>query len=159
MGGSAMKVYIILLCLVLINFFFLQNKMFGQPKLWEIYTISDQPYINVIIDKYESDSLYLKYMDQLFIIHQDSIKYLVKRNKSNFAAGCIIGAVVGGIIGITTYREPKGNGLVSLDFGPFTSTVAGIFIGGAVGGLAGAASGADNKYRIDKLEPETKRNY
>jgi hypothetical protein len=152
-----MKLNIVLFFLFSINLYFLPNKTFAQPKLWEIYTTSDQPYINVIIDKYEADSLYLKYMDQLIILHQDSIKYILHRNESNFGAGFLFGALAGGIIANLAYREPEHDGLISLDFGRFPSTIAGVFIGGTFGGLAGAASGADNKYRIDRLDSEDKR--
>ena len=151
-----MKPNILILFLFLLNFYFSQNKTFAQPKLWEIYTTSDHPYVNVTVDKYESDSLYLKYMNQLIILHQDSIKYIIHRNKSNFVAGFIIGAVAGGVIVNATYKEEK-TGFISLDLGRFPSTVVGIVLGGTLGGLVGAASGADNKYRIDKLDPVTKK--
>jgi len=68
-----MKLNIIYFSLASIDFFFIQNEIFAQHQIWEIYTTSNQPFVNVFIDKYESDSLFIKSMNQLFILHQDSV--------------------------------------------------------------------------------------
>jgi len=148
-----MKFNIIFL-FALISFYFLQNKAYAQPQLWEIYSISNQPFVNVTVDKYESDSLYLKYMDQMIVLHQDSIKYLLHRNESNFGLGFLIGAVLGGILGNSASQ--RSDDLFS-GSGRSSSTLFGILIGGAIGGSAGLASGADNKYQVEKLNSEDKR--
>jgi len=154
-----MKLNIIFFFLAPIIFYFLQNEIFAQPQLWEIYTTSNQPFVNVTIEKYESDSLYIKSMNQLFILHQDSIKYLLKRNESNFGFGFIIGAVLGGIFGNAISQDGE-KGFYDLGFsaiGRALSTAFGILIGATLGGLAGLASGADNKYQIQKLNVEDKK--
>jgi len=144
----------IIFFLISISFCFLQNKTFAQPQLWEIYSTSNQPFVNVTVDKYESDSLYLKYMDQMIVLHQDSIKYLLHRNESNFGLGFLIGAVLGGILGNSASQ--RSDDLFS-GSGRSSSTLFGILIGGAIGGSAGLASGADNKYQVEKLNSEDKR--
>ena len=151
-----MKFNIIVFVLISVNF--LQNEIFGQPQLWEIYSISDQPYINVTIDKYESDSLYIKSMEQLFVLHQDSIKYLLRKKESNFGLGFLIGAVGGGIFGAaisTSSNEFYDMGFS--DTGESLSIVSGAIIGGILGGIVGLASGADEKYQMEKYSTEGKR--
>jgi hypothetical protein len=132
----------------------LQNESFAQPQLWEIYSTSNQPYVNVIVEKYTSDSLYIKSMNQLFIFHQDSIEYLIKKRDSNFGLGFLFGAVAGGIFGATT--SSVSDGLFS-GIGKGLSIALGAVIGGVVGGVIGLVTGADEKYQIDKLKPEVKR--
>ncbi|HEX9739960.1 MAG TPA: hypothetical protein VGA29_04225 [Ignavibacteriaceae bacterium] len=144
----------IILFLISISFYFLQTKTFAQPQLWEIYTISDQPFINVTVDKYESDSLYIKSAFQLIALHQDSIKYLIKRNESQFGLGFLIGAVLGGVlIGLTA---DENEGFFS-ELWRGTATFFGIILGGAIGGIMGLAAGTDTKYNLEKLDSETKR--
>ncbi|MGE5859083.1 MAG: hypothetical protein ACM34J_00920, partial [Ignavibacteria bacterium] len=112
----------------------MQNEIFAQLQLWEIYTTSNQPFVNVFIDKYESDSLFIKSMNQLFILHQDSVKYALKRNEPNFGIGFIIGAVLGGIFGNAIYQD--GEESYDLGFsaiGRLSSTILGIVAGGALG--------------------------
>lgn len=131
----------------------LQNELFAQPQLWEIYSTSNQPFVNVVIEKYESDSLYLKSTNQLFIFHQDSVEYLIKKKDSNFGLGFLLGAVAGGILGATT--SSNSDGFFS-GIGKGLSIVLGTVIGGVVGGVAGLISGADEKYYLSKLKPEDK---
>jgi len=144
--------------LILISINFLQNEISAQSQLWEIYSTSDQPYINVTIDKYESDYLYIKSMNNLFVLHQDSIKSLIMEKKSNFGIGFLIGAVGGGIFGAATAsssNEPYDLGFS--DSGESLSIVSGAIIGGILGGIVGLASGADEKYQIEKYSAEGKR--
>jgi hypothetical protein len=153
-----MKFNIQVFLFVSISIVCLQNKTFAQPQLWEIYSTSDQPFINVTVDKYESDSLHIKSADQLYKLHQDSIKYLVKRKESNFGLGFLFGAVAGGILGAAISSDSDG----SYDIG-FSSTgkgisiVFGALIGGVLGGVVGSAAGADEKYQIENLDTERKR--
>lgn len=154
-----MKLNIVVFFFVLLNLGILQNKTLAQSQLWEIYTTSDQPYINVIVDRYESDSLFIKSNGSLFILHQDSIKYLLKKreSKSNFGLGLLFGAIIGGIWGSTFSSGSNGffsgirKGLSTL------STVLGAIIGGVLGGAIGLASGGDEKYQIEKIKSENKR--
>ena len=95
-----MKFNILVFLFILFSFCNSQNKTYAQPQLWDVYSTSDQPFINVTIDKYESYSLYIKSADELYVLHQDSIKYLLKRKDSNFGLGFLFGAIVGGIFGI-----------------------------------------------------------
>ena len=147
-----MKLKIFLFILAL--FIFLHNKILAQPQLWEIYSTSNQPYINVIVDKYESDSIYLKSMNQLYILNQDSIKYILTRRESNFGFGFLFGALIGGIYG---GASSKGSDGFFSEIGSGFSTVFGVLIGGTLGGVIGLASGADEKYDIEKLNSEDKR--
>lgn len=136
----------------------LQNKIFAQPQLWEIYSISNQPYINVTINKYESDSLYIKSMYQSLVLHQDSIKYLLRKRESNFASGFLFGAIAGGVFGAATSSES--DGFYDIGFssiGKWLSIVLGAIIGGTFGGVVGLASGADEKYQIEKYTTDDKR--
>jgi len=132
----------------------LQSKVFAQPQLWEIYSTSNQPYVNVIVEKYTTDSLYIKSMNQLFVFHQDSIEYLIKKRDSNFGLGFIFGAAAGGIFGATTSSGSEG---LIAGIGKGLSIALGAVIGGVVGGVLGLISGADEKYEINKLKPEDKR--
>lgn len=151
-----MKLNIIAFILISANF--LQNEIPAQSQLWKLYSTSDQPYINVTIDKYESDSLYIKSMDHLFVLHQDSIKCLIREKESNFGLGFLIGAVGGGIFGATTSSSSnKPYDLGFSDGGESLSIVSGAIIGGILGGVVGLASGADEKYQIEKYSAEGKR--
>src|SRR5437867_4091512 len=146
-----MGLYRIILILVV---FSLGNKAaVAQPQLWDVYSISDQPFANVTIDGYRSDSLYAKSMNQLIAFHQDSIRYLVKRNSSKFALGLLVGAVVGGII---AGASSTGSDAFS-DLGRASSVTLGIVVGGVLGGAIGSAAGADTRYRIEKLDADQKR--
>lgn len=150
---------ILLLAIVLINFCLLQEKVSAQPQLWEIYSTSDQPFINVTIDKYESDTLYIKSMDQLFILHQDSIKYFLKKKDSNFGLGFLFGTIAGGILG-GAVSSSESDGFYDIGFsgiGKGLSIVFGALIGGVLGGVVGYATGTYEKYQIDKLNSEGKR--
>lgn len=147
-----MKINIIFFLLASLNFYFLQNKTFAQPQLWEIYTTSNQPFVNVIVDKYESDSLYLKFMDQLIVIHQDSIKCLIEKKESHLGIGILIGAVAGGLLVGTSF---KSDGLFS-EVGQASSITLGIVLGGVLGGVAGSAAGADRNYYFEKFDSERK---
>jgi len=151
-----MKFNIFVFVLTSINF--LQNKFLAQPQLWEIYSTSDQAYINVTIDKYESDSLYIKSMDHLFVLHQDSIKYLIRKKESNFGPGFLIGAIGGGIFGaVISSSSNEFYDLAFSDSGESLSIVSGAIIGGVLGGVVGLASGTDEKYQIEKYSTEFKR--
>jgi len=147
-----MKLNIVKFFIISINF--LPNLIFAQPQLWEIYSTSNQPFVNVTVDKYESDSLYIKSMNQLFTLHQDSIKYLLKRKESNFGLGFLFGAIAGGIFGAAS--SSGSDGFFS-EIGKGFSIVFGALIGGTLGGVIGLAAGADEKYQIEKLESEDKR--
>jgi hypothetical protein len=138
----------------LFSIIILQNEVFAQPQLWEMYSTSNQPFVNVVVEKYESDSLYLKSMNQLFIFHQDSIEYLIKKRDSNFGLGFIFGAVAGGIFGAKI--SSGSDGFLS-GIGKGLSIVLGSVIGGVVGGGIGLSSGADQKYLLLKLKSEDKR--
>jgi hypothetical protein len=143
---------------ILISINFLQIEILAQTQQWEIYSTSDQPHINVIIFKYVSDSLYIKSMNQVFVLHQDSIKYLLRKKESNFGLGFLIGAIAGGIFGAATSSssdEPYDMGFS--DSGESLSIVSGAIIGGLLGGVVGLASGADEKYQIEKYSTEDKR--
>lgn len=126
----------------------------AQPKLWEIYTSSNQPFVNVTVGQYYSDSLFIKSMDKIIILQQDSIKYLIKRNESKFGLGFLIGSVSGGIIGASGGSD----GGFFPQIGKATSIVLGFIIGGVIGGIAGLAAGADTEYDFEKIDTETKRN-
>jgi hypothetical protein len=126
----------------------------AQPKLWEVYSTSDQPFVNVTIDRYQSDTLYIKSMNQLIALHQDSIKYLLHRNSSQAGLGVLIGAVVGGV---TVNAISHGSSGPFSEIGRFPSLTLGALVGGAIGGAIGSAQGSETKYRIDKLDPEGKR--
>jgi hypothetical protein len=98
-------------------------------------------------------------MNQLFILHQDSVKYVLKRNEPNFGIGFIIGAVLGGIFGNAISQD--GEESYDLGFsaiGRLSFTILGIVVGGTLGGLAGLSAGTDNKYQIEKLNTEDKRD-
>lgn len=125
----------------------------AQPQLWEVYSISDQPFVNVTIDRFDADSLYMKSMTQVLALHQDSIKYVVRRNESKFGLGFLFGAVVGGIM---MGRTSDGHGLFP-DMAHGTSIALGVAIGGALGGAVGLGAGTDTKYQIQKLDSEEKR--
>jgi hypothetical protein len=143
---------------VLISVNFLQNEILAQTQLWDIYSTSDQPYVNVTIFKYISDSLYIKSMNQVFVLHQDSIKYLLRKKESNFGLGFLIGAIAGGIFGAAT--STSSNELYDMGFsdrGESLSIVSAALIGGVLGGVVGLASGADEKYQIEKYSTEGKR--
>ena len=147
-----MKLNIILLILISLNF--LHSEIFAQPQLWDIYSISNQPYINVTIEKYESDSLYIKSMNLSYILHQDSIKYLIEKKESNFGLGFLFGALIGGIYGGVS--SVSSNEFFS-EIGHGFSIVFGALIGGTLGGVIGLVSGTNEKYDLEKLDSEGKR--
>jgi hypothetical protein len=147
-----MKLNIVLFILISLNF--LQSEIFAQPQLWDIYSTSNQPYINVTVEKYESDSLYIKSMNLSYILYQDSIKFLIKRNESNFGLGFLFGSIIGGIYGGVS--SESSNEFFS-EIGNGFSIIFGALIGGTLGGVIGLASGADEKYDIEKLDSGGKR--
>jgi hypothetical protein len=97
-------------------------------------------------------------MNQLFVLHQDSIKYLLRKKESNFGLGFLFGAIAGGVFGAATSSDSNG----SFDFGfsaagKGLSIVFGALIGGILGGVVGLAAGADEKYQLEKYDTEYKR--
>jgi hypothetical protein len=150
-----MKFNIIVFVLISINL--LQNEILAQTQQWEIYSTSDQSYINVTIFKYVPDSMYIKSMNQVFVLHQDSIKYLLRKKESNFGLGFLIGAIAGGIFGAA--NSSSSDELYDMgfsDYGESLSIVSGALIGGILGGVVGLASGADEKYYLENLSTEHK---
>jgi hypothetical protein len=127
----------------------------AQPRLWEIYSTSNQPFVNVIIDKYQSDSLYVKFMDQSIVLHQDSIRYILRRNSSKAGIGFLVGAVAGGLFAAEASRGSSHDLFSQLGRGE--TVTAGIVFGGILGGIIGAGAGTDTRYQIDKLNSEEKR--
>lgn len=140
--------------LFILTVLLLSDVIFAQPQLWNIYSISNDPFTNVTVVNYEADSLYIKSMSQLFILHQDSIKHLVKINESNLWLGFVFGAVAGGIIGATNSSDS--GGLFS-EIGKGFSIVLAALAGGVLGGVVGLVSGSDRTYNIEKLDPQRKR--
>ena len=138
---------------LLLGAFFLCQGASAQPQLWEVYSTSHQPFVNVIIEKFESDSLYMKSMNQVLALHQGSIKYLVRTNKSKFGLGFLVGAVVGGVF---MNGMSHGDGLFA-NMARGSSIAVGVAIGGVLGGAVGVGAGADTRYQIDKLNAEDKR--
>ncbi|MCF8354464.1 MAG: hypothetical protein K9H48_08425 [Melioribacteraceae bacterium] len=145
---------IIFIALVTISFCLFTRVVSAQPQLWEIYSNSNQSFINVTVDKYESDSLYIKSTGQIFILHQDSIKYLLKRRESNFGLGFLFGAIAGGVLGAAS--SSGSDGFFS-GIGGGLSIALGALVGGVLGGVVGLASGADEKYKLEKLNTEDER--
>lgn len=138
---------------LLLGVFLFCQRAPAQPQLWEVYSTSNQPFVNVTIDRFESDSLYMKSMNQVLALYQDSIKYLVRRNASKFGLGFLVGAAMGGIfLGGISHDDGLFPGL-----GRGSSIAIGVAIGGALGGAVGLGAGADTKYQIDKLDAEGKR--
>lgn len=139
-------------CLVILTVLLCGNAS-AQPQLWDVFSISNQPFVNVAIDRYESDSLYLKSMNQVIALHQDSVKYIFQKKSSKAGLGFLIGAAAGGLAmnGIS-----QGDGLFDGMFRT-PSIALGVAIGAGIGGAIGASMGADTRYRMEKLNPEQKR--
>ncbi len=132
----------------------LQNETLAQEQIWEVYPTSNESLINVTVNKYESDSLYIKSLNQLIILHQDSIKYLIKRRDSQFWVGFLFGAIIGGIVGAAATPEPDTN---SSGTGKGLNIFFGAALGGLIGGFFGSSVGSDEKYQLEKLQPDHKR--
>ncbi len=139
-------------CLVMLTVLFCGNVL-AQPQLWDVFSTSNQPFVNVAVDRYESDSLYLKSMNQVIALHQDSVKYMFQKRSSKAGLGFLIGAVAGGVAmnGIS-----QSDGLFG-DMFRVPSIAIGVAIGAGIGGAVGSSMGADRKYRMEKLSPEQKR--
>lgn len=146
---SLNRMYLLLLACFLGN---ITSK--AQPKLWDIYTTSNQPFVNVVVDSYRSDSLYLKSMNQSIVLHRDSIRYIVRRNASQTGLGILAGAVAGGVLVGSISGESDG---YFEDYARIMSVTLGIVTGGIVGGVIGAAMGADTRYDFDKVNSEKRR--
>jgi hypothetical protein len=93
-------------------------------------------------------------MNQVIVLHQDSIRYLVQRNSSKFAVGFIFGAFAGAVL---ASESVKGSDGAFSGLGRLTMVPLGIVLGGAIGGSIGSAAGADKRYQIDKLDIDQKR--
>ncbi len=139
--------------LILLLQILLSSLAIAQPELWEVYTTSNRPYINVAIEKYESDSLYMKSMNMDFVLHQDSIQYIIQNRKSQFGVGFLFGAVAGGLFSNAMFRGSD-NSWFHVD--PTATTMLGAVSGGLVGGLLGA-SATKRTIEIGKLKPEEKK--
>ena len=90
----------------------------------------------------------------LIVLHQDSLRYVIRKNSSKFGIGFILGAIAGGIFGSAT---SQGSHDPFSEVGRSISVTLGIVVGGAIGGAIGSAQGADTRYQIDKLDSEQKR--
>ena len=132
---------------------FLANEGVAQPKLWEVYSVSNQPFVNVVIDRYESDSIYIKSMNQVIVLHQDSIRYLVYRHHPNMAIGFVFGAAAGGFFMSEMSRGSSG---LFADVGRTSNILVGVALGGLIGGAVGAA-GNTTRYEIYKMDPAAKK--
>lgn len=132
----------------------LSSAIYSQPELWEVYTLTNQPFVNVVIDKYRNDSLYLKSSDRIIVLHQDSIKCLVKRNESHIGLGIILGSITGGLLANKVNGDSEG---WFSDINDYGSTILGILIGGLVGALSGSAAGTDTMFDIEKMDYEKKQ--
>lgn len=140
---------------VLILTWFLQSEGTAQLQLWDVFSASNQPFTNIVVDRYESDSLYIKSMGHVIVLHQDSIKFLLRKNKSRLAVGVLVGSLAGGLFAnrmVCVDDENPFSGIGSLSF-----TTLGIVVGGLLGGTVGAGAGADTKFQIAQLNSEGKR--
>ena len=142
-----------LVAVMLIASCFISQPASAQPQLWDVYSTSNQPFVNVTIARFESDSLYIKALNQELALHQDSIKYLVRRNKSQFALGFLVGAVLGGV---AMNQMMQGDGPFS-NLGRLSAIALGVAIGGGLGGAVGLGAGADTKYDLQKLSSEDRQ--
>ena len=84
--------------LLIVAFFMNLNLVFGQKQIWEIYTVEDQPYSSVILDKLDNDTLYVKATGNIYKISVKSIKILKRERKSKGGIGILTGMAVGGIV-------------------------------------------------------------
>jgi uncharacterized protein YcfJ len=81
-------------------------------------------------------------------IKVSEIRKIKMRHRSSLWKGTVIGtatgAVLGGVIGYSTYEEPDCAGFC-IDFGPEGDAMAGAVLGAGVGALLGLAIGANSK--------------
>lgn len=113
------------------------------------------------------DSVVLRTAGSDYTISIDSIAQLhaVKETKigKGLLFGLLGGALVGGVIGLASYKEPSpsdNEGLGNWDFGRGPVILAGALVGSlaglAVGGVVGAAVGSDETYDFTKITRDEK---
>ncbi len=143
------------ICSVLVLFF--TAGIFAQVPVWEIVTVDNQPYKNVVLHELSEDSLYVKAYGKTFSIPVDSLRYMQRESKSGSYAvpGLFLGMIAGGIFGnLLTGKSSTNNPIGGL--GKVTGTGLGIAIGGVLGLAMGANAGSPQYYNMEKRDHRQK---
>ncbi len=139
--------------LVPVFMLFILAPLKAQPTLWNIQTTDNQPYTNVMLDRFSGDTLYVNGMGQTFPIPLKSIylMHLHKKPQSYIGPGINIGMIggwgAGYYYGYSMEQNPE--------LRRASGTVLG-FIGFTVGGFIGAIIGSgstsqDNDYLFGNM--------
>ena len=130
----------------------LLSPIYGHSKVWDLYTLKNEKFSGVLLNKVENDVLFISSNNKTYTIKVDSIKIL-KFEKKSYATllGSIAGIVVGGYLSNqfgqkisvnTKNRWPK----------ILIGTGVGMFLGGMVGYNSGKAAGGYKSYDFYKIK-------
>jgi hypothetical protein len=147
-----MKIYF----LFLIWFLFTKN-VGAQTPLWDIFTISNQPYSNVVLDTLKQDTLQVKVLGRIYKIPVDSIATLKSERDSQAGIGVVFGVLSGAIIGFNLGGKSASNGTPADGLGEIIGSMFGLFMGSLLGGIVGG--GVGSKIGGDKFYNFRKRSY
>ncbi len=140
---------------ILLLFILLSSVSFTLSNLWEIRTIDDQPYANVILNRLSADTLFVNSQGQTLPIFVNNISLMIRKGsgRSRALPGMMIGLFGGGIISNVISRSlARGqDGLyddVPDGVNIFFGTLLGITIGGIAGTAIGASLNSDKYYDL-----------
>ncbi len=148
--------------IVLVFFFVGSSFLLGQKQIWDIYTIEDQPYSNVVLDTMQNDTLCVKSAGATHRIELNSIKILRRRKDSKAGIGTLTGMLLGGVAMNLYSRNavrkqsdfPVNTSVFRIGF----NTGLGMLGGGLLGFAVGAGLGLDEYYNFSKLPYKKKKN-
>ncbi len=125
-----------IMCAGILTILLISDNLSGQVQKWDIVSLSNQSYNDVILHDLKYDTIYVKVYGDIFAIPIDSIYYLKREKPSLSAAGVIFSMTVGGIIGYEVAKKKS-------QFYYGYHVMVGMLSGGIVGFLLGEAIGAD----------------
>ncbi len=149
--------------LFLLSFLFISSSLlYGQKQIWDIYTVDDQPYARVVLDKVQSDTLFVKSTGNEYKIEINAIKTLTRKRKSKAVIGTLAGMAIGGVaLNLYAKKKAENQNKFPVDLSDLSTSIStglGIFGGGIVGYLVGTGFGADEKYNFSKLTADKRKS-
>lgn len=129
-------------CIILISTF--STTVFAQSNIWDVYSLHNQPYVNVTLARLDNETLYVHSFGETYPIQIDSIQ-MIKRTSpgsSHALAGFLLGMAGGGLAGnIISRASGNHEGLFASwgkEYSAFFGTGAGMLLGGIFGSAVGA---------------------
>jgi len=136
------------------------NTLHSQAHTWYIFTLSDQPYSNVVLDTLKNDTLQVKVFGKFYKIPVDSIATFRRERESYTGAGVTLGVlsglIIGGVAGSNAGHDKSPFEGIGNALGSIAGSILGALVGGIIGGSVGSGLGNDEIYNFRQKKKDEK---